>query len=178
MRHHEKRPLRARLRTINYYLIVGILMYEGTGLFHEPYTHLLSSHDRVLLERVGQALRGMPETDFYTTSYSYYVPKSQKSALRFALLHRGLLQTEDGEPAELVDPRYLEWEDRLENPGYLEKVKAELEETIQDYLDGARVEIDIHLTTHEGAVHTRAAPEWNGRLHAMFTETTTGETAS
>lgn len=175
---NSHRSIRAFLTSGSTYLIAGILVFEGVGLFHEPYDHLLSSYDRVLLERVGRALRGMPETDFHTTAYSFYVPRSKKATLRFALLEKGLLTSENGVPAELVDPDYLDWEDRLENPDYLDEVKAELESTIEDYLDGARVEIDIRLNTGGKTTRIGSATKRDGRSYASFSATATGETAS
>lgn len=137
---------------ICFYLWVAIAIYEGTGLLHEPYDHLVSSTDRAYLQRVAGALSEMPSTDYFTTPESVYVPRSNKADLRFALLERGLLNSRDGEPVELVDPQYLHWEGRLRDPAYIQKVKAELEKTIEDYLDGGRVEINIEMETTNGTI--------------------------
>ncbi len=139
--------LRNIVATGSLYLAFALLIYEGIGLVHEPYAHLLSSNDRPHIERVAAALQAMPGTDFYQSTTSLYVPVSNRAQLRMKLVERDLLRTSAGEPVELVHPRYLDWEGRLRDHGYLERVKDEIEATLEEYLggDGDSVRIDMEF---------------------------------
>lgn len=150
-----------------FYAGVAVAIYEGVGWLHEPYDHLLSSNDRAYLQHVAVALGELPSTDYFTTPESIYVPHSSKADLRFALLERGLMKSSNGEPAELVGPQYLQWEGRLRDPQYIQKVKAELEKTIEEYLDGGRVRIDIDMKTETGTV-TASRDELCNRIRALL----------
>lgn len=137
--------LRSILATGSLYLAFALLIYEGVGLVHEPYAHLLSSNDRPHIERVAAALQAMPGTDFYQSNSSLYVPVSNRAQLRMRLVERDLLRTAAGEPVELVHPRFLNWEGRLRDPDYLQRVKVEIEATLEEYLGGDKDNVEIEM---------------------------------